>query len=61
MSVMLQHNTSLEELNLYDDSVMEEGVRQLNDNLKHNQTLQILWLPKKYKTETNDHRIDWYL
>ena len=59
MSDMLQHNTSLEVLNLRDDSVGEEGVHQLIDSLKHNQTLILLWLPKKYKSETSDHRIDW--
>ena len=59
MSDMLQHNTSLEELWLCDDSVGEDGVHQLINSLKHNQTLRELWLPKKYKSETSDHRIDW--
>ena len=59
MSDMLQHNTSLEELNLCDASVGEEGVHQLINSLKHNQTLRTLYLPKKYKTETSDHRIRW--
>ena len=59
MSDMLQHNTSLEVLNLRDDSVGEEGVHQLINSLKHNQTLRQLVLPKKYKSETNDHRIYW--
>ena len=57
MSDMLQHNTSLEKLDLCDDSVGEEGVRQLINSLKHNQTLRELRLPKKYKSETSDHRI----
>ena len=59
MSDMLQHNTSLEVLYLCDDSVGEEGVHQLINSLKHNQTLRLLVLPEKYKTETNDHRIQW--
>ena len=60
MSDMLQHNTSLEELYLRDDSVGEEGVHQLINSLKHNQTLRELWLPEKYKSETSDHRIQWW-
>ena len=60
MSDMLQHNTSLEYLWLHDDSVGEEGVHQLINSLKHNQTLRKLWLPKKYKSETSDHRIHWW-
>ena len=60
MSDMLQHNTSLEELYLRDDSVGEEGVHQLINSLKHNKTLRELWLPEKYKSETSDHRIDWW-
>ena len=60
MSDMLQHNTSLEHLWLCDDSVGEEGVRQLINSLKHNQTLRELRLPKKYESETSDHRIDWW-
>ena len=59
MSNMLRHNTSLEELWLRDDSVGEEGVHQLINSLKHNQTLRTLLLPKKYKSETSDHRIQW--
>ena len=59
MSDMLKHNTSLEYLHLRDDSVGEEGVYQLINSLKHNQTLMLLWLPKKYKSETSDHRIYW--
>ena len=60
MSDMLQHNTSLEKLHLCDDSVGEEGVHQLINSLKHNQTLSQLWLPRKYKSETSDHRILWW-
>ena len=59
MSDMLQLNTSLEELNLGDDSLGEEGICQLFNSLKHNQTLRELLLSEKYKTETNDHRIRW--
>ena len=59
MSDMLQHNTSLEDLDLRDDSVGEEGIHQLINSLKHNQTLRKLELPKKYKSETSDHRIWW--
>ena len=60
MSDMLQLNTSLEELHLCDDSVGEEGVYQLINSLKHNQTLKELWLPMKYTSANNDHRIDWW-
>ena len=60
MSDMLQHNTSPQYLYLGDDSVGEEGVRQLINSLKHNQTLRGLWLPRKYKSKTSDHRIDWW-
>ena len=60
MSDMLQHNTSLEELHLCDDSVGEERVHQLINSLKHNQTLRRLRLPRKYKSETSDHRISWW-
>ena len=60
MSDMLQHNTSLEELHLSDDSVGEEGVHQLINSLKHNQRLRELWLPVKYKSDTSDHRIQWW-
>ena len=59
MSDMLQHKTSLEVLYLRDVSVGEEGVHQLINSLKHNQTLKQLWLPVKYKSETSDHRIHW--
>ena len=61
MSDMLQHNTSLDVLWLCDDSVGEEGVHQLINSLKHNQTLTDLWLPRKYKSETRDYRIRWWL
>ena len=60
MSDMLQHNTSLEVLHLHDDSVGEEGVRQLINSLKQNKTLMELRLPEKYKTETSDYRIYWW-
>ena len=74
MSDMLQHNTSLEVLRLrekpgvylceqlwlYNDPVGEEGVHQLINSLKHNQTLKLLVLPTKYKSETSDHRIQWW-
>ena len=60
VSDMLQHNTSLEYLHLCDDSVGEEGVHQLINSLKHNQTLRTLGLPEKYKSETSDHRIQWW-
>ena len=62
MSDMLQHNTSLVQLDMSDDSVGEEGVRQLMNNVKYNQTLELLWLPRKYKSETSysDHRIEWW-
>ena len=60
MSDMLQHNTSLEYLHLHDDSVREVGVHQLINSLKHNQTLRELVLPKKYKSQTSDHRIYWW-
>ena len=60
MSDMLQHNTSLDRLDLCDDSVGEEGVHQLINSLKHNQTLRELVLPEKYKSETSDHRIQWW-
>ena len=59
MSDMLQHNTTLEVLSLCDDLVGKEGVHQLINSLKHNQTLMELWLPRKYKSETSDHRIHW--
>ena len=59
MSDMLQHNTSLEVLWLCDDSIGEEGVHQLMNSHKLNQTLSTLWLPKKYKSETSEHRIRW--
>ena len=59
MSVMLQHNTSMEYLYLCDDSSGKQGVRQLIKSLKHNQTLRILGLPKKYQSETSEHRIIW--
>ena len=61
MSDMLQHNTSLVVLWLRDDSVGEEGVHQLINSLKHNQTLRQLGLPRKYESETSDHRIRWWL
>ena len=60
MSDMLQHNTSLENLYLCDDSVGEEGVHQLINSLQYNQTLRKLWLPKEYKPEISDCRIDWW-
>ena len=59
MSVMLQHNTSMEYLYLCDDSSGKQGVHQLIRSLKHNHTLRILGLPKKYQSETSDHRIIW--
>ena len=60
MSDMLQHNTSLRQLHMRDDSVGEEGVRQLMNSVKYNQTLSSLALPRKYKSETSDHRIHWW-
>ena len=60
MSDMLQHNTSLTWLYMCDDSVGEEGVRQLLNSVKYNQTLECLRLPEKYKSETSDHRINWW-
>ena len=59
MSDMLQHNTSLTWLHIRDDSVGEEGVHLLMNSLKYNQTLERLWLPWKYKSETSDQRIRW--
>ena len=60
MSDMLQHNTSLTRLYMCDDSVGEEGVYQLVNSVKYNQTtLEHLWLPRKYKSGTSDHRIRW--
>ena len=60
MSDMLQHNTSLEVLFLCQlDSIREEGVHQLLNSLKHNQTLRELRLPVKYQSETSDNRIYW--
>ena len=59
MSDMLQHNTSLTWLRICDDSVGKEGVRQLTNSVKYNQTLRELWLPRKYKSETSDHRTEW--
>jgi len=65
MSDMLHHNTSLTRLHMHDDSVGEEGVHQLMNSLKYNQTLKKLWLPEnrspaeKYQSETGDERIDW--
>ena len=60
MSDMLQHNTSLTQLWLCDDSVGEEGVHQLMNSVKYNQTLRELQLSEKYKSETSDHRINWW-
>ena len=59
MSDIIQHSTSLVVLELRDNSVGREGVHQLINSLKHNQTLRILVLPRKYKSETSDHRIYW--
>ena len=50
---------SLTSLHMRDDSVEEEVVHQLMNSVKYNQTLEYLWLPKKYKSETSDHRIYW--
>ena len=60
ISEMLQQNTSLEILKLRTESIREEGVHRVIDSLKHNQTLKKLCLPKKYKPENSDHRIEWY-
>ena len=60
ISDMLRHNKSLEVLHLRNESVGEEGVHKLINNLKHNQTLRKLVLPKTYKTENGDQRIEWY-
>lgn len=59
MSDMLQHNTSLEELYLLDDSVGKDGVFKLMKSLEHNKTLEVLRLPEKYKLETSEERIYW--
>ena len=58
MSDMLQHNTSLGGLHLRDDSAGEEGVHQLINSLKHNQTLRQLWLPEKYNWPVTTEYID---
>ena len=60
ISDMLRHNKSLEVLHLRNESIREEGVRKLINNLKHNQTLRKLVLPKTYKAENGDKRIEWY-
>ena len=60
MSDMLQHNTSLTRLHMCDDSVGEEGVHQLMKSVKYNRTLETLALSWKYKSETSDHRIEWW-
>ena len=60
MSVMLQHNTSMEYTFIsVHDSSGKQGVHHLIRSLKHNHTLRILGLPKKYQSETSDHRIIW--
>ena len=59
MSYMLQHNTSLTRLLIRDNTVGEEGVRQLMNSVKYNQTLRDMWLPKKYESDTSDHRFHW--
>ena len=59
-SSMSQHNTSLTWLWLSDDSVGEEGVHQLMNGVKYNKTLRELQLSEKYKSETSDHRINWW-
>ncbi len=56
---MLPLNTSLERLYLRDDSIGEEGVKQLVRSLDYNKKLKKLWLPEKYKVQSND-RIHWW-
>ena len=41
---MLLKNKTLEELNLIEHSIHEEGTQKLIDSLKHNTTLQHMWL-----------------
>ena len=57
---MLEHNTSLEDLHLCDDSFGKEDIHQLINSLKHNQILKRLWLLVKYKTEVSDHGLLWW-
>ena len=47
---MLLKNKSLKSLNLQDNSIGEEGTQKLIDCLTHNTTVEVLCLPKKYKS-----------
>ncbi len=62
-------NKSLKWLDLLDDSIGAEGTEKLLNSLTQNTTLEILWLPKKYKdvisseaynTLTGTGRIRWW-
>ena len=59
LATALSTNTILEHLYLGRNPIGVEGVHQLINNIKENQTIRQLWLPKKYKSATSDLRITW--
>ena len=53
---VLQQNRTLKRLNIIDYTLSQSDVSTLVSALGHNQTLEQLWLPKKFKVET-DQRV----
>ena len=59
LSELLQSTHSLEWLHIEENNLSSESVASIMNSVKYNQTLRELWLPKKYQSETSDHRIHW--
>ena len=58
LAEMLLKNTSLKGLDLRDDSIGEEGTLKLIDSLKHNTTIEKLFLRGKYKSSITSSEVD---
>ena len=56
--MLLTENKTMKELNLQDDSIRDEGTQKLIDSLTHNTTVEMLVLPKKYKSSISSCRVD---
>ena len=56
----LEHNKTLKRLDLRnDESLSQSNVDRLLNNLANNTTLEKLWLPEKFRVDT-DKRVKWW-
>ena len=55
----LEHNKTLKRLCMNDDdSLTQSNVENLMNSLTNNTTLEVLWLPKKFRVDS-DKRVKW--